>query len=338
MGLFQLDQAELRERFVRACFAKADGFANAEIEAWLGQQRTAVRPNATAWEGHLKILRDHRSSNELKELLLQAINGCECSLVEAMAEPTALSSEPDEGGITLDDQVNFPILGLLTSLTAHHTRLYWPYRHWPIHGGPIVICGFGASRQGYDFGAPQSGRGSSLEIHSPPSAYAVANLLLSSWYWGDGDGCSKANAARAWLCDRFACAIQLVRQGAEASFDRAVAVSQDGTRVVQADFVVIANGEGAKGYSFDCGAHFCQSKLLLATEYQDLDTCDHDIGTDRAAHMQMALRLLHLRRCGQMLVTFVGLRDGRTITVLATEPRYCPTPLPNTPPNHTPVP
>lgn len=241
--LFALPIETLRENFVRARFAERDNFNNGDIVNWLADQSIAERPDVPAWQSLFK-----------------------CRVLYVGVDPREAARVLKAGGFRYIDCTN----GYLEDLPDHsHTKRLRPllysltrlesakdcvYVNLVDH--PIVVVNPSSEFFAYDL----------VETYTNLMPDRVYGSLLMSW-----KTCSVQNrqqllrmqSAQAELVHFVDAAIRKTRQSAEADFERAVAVSEDGADIVCADSVYVWSE--SSGVPVGISTVSCQNDKILLT-------------------------------------------------------------------------
>jgi hypothetical protein len=198
---------ERRVAYVRARFADIGEFGTEDIEDWLECQRVSPVP-AAGWESFLSC-----------PTILDAARQCEVEVLRRNADPVPVTAQTP--GL---------VRGLRTLLAALD-----PYKASVYLGqsfGPVILFPHGSKPPSMRI--EQEKEEGHFSFSTLESVHVI-DVLFTTWK----NRGAKYEAARKFLCDAFAEEIGRVRIRAEYDFDTSVAVSDDGTRVVQADWVVL---------------------------------------------------------------------------------------------------
>ena len=222
MALFDKPMTELREAFVNARFAQEDVFGRSDIEEWLERQRTADRPDEITWERyqHLRLVTD------------------EPSRLWSCATPYA--HFPDKQEITRLFPIRKDVQYLLEAL----------------HASPLVDVIFYGYKTGFIvvYSKTNDNERSLISIHEDQGKLvvekcetntsrfesAVHDIIFAEWNFQG----PRWKEARELLCNVFAEQIQRQRVTAKVDFNSAVAISTDGKRIVNADWVFCSYLDG----------------------------------------------------------------------------------------------
>jgi hypothetical protein len=224
MALFSTTLDERREAFVRARFAEQQVFDFGDIEEWLKSQREAERPDTPRWA---KLLEGKSWSKEPI--------ASQCFLLTTCATPISVL-----GRETITQS---PLINILS--------LFQPGLYWGMHEGiyigssdkPETNDVFFAIREVDDrliitrVGVPFDRR-PSLDSE------LLMWVLLAEW----NHKRPKSRDAQSILCCLLFNKIKTTRMEAERDFHNAVATSEDGTKIVHADWVVVIDGNNALLY------------------------------------------------------------------------------------------
>ncbi len=309
MALFNLPIQQLRENFICARFAEEQYFQNANIEAWVAAQRTAERPEYddaaedSPWNTML--------SNGFLDL---AANEPALELLQAHASRS--TQAPNWFMRGTGSAYRGQLLPLLRALDRGGAHLYWPN----ILGGPIVVC---ADADGQPTAQTFEWDHEYLITLKPLSSYHVLSAIFETWH----RGWPMATQARQFLCDRLASSIARVRNRADTEFVLAVAVSSDGRKIVDADWVVVITTKGEP-----VGLHAARFlyRAIKILRCPNMDRVSVSIKRERdptwSDQHTRALQLFGTRTTGQLLVELNYL--GERHKVLVTDQSFCPDPLP----------
>lgn len=219
MVLFNKTFEELREAFVQGWFAERQHFGNPKIEDWLAGQRGAEKPDEQ-W----RLL-------FLCQSLLSQIGFEEGYLIATLLQ----YAEPATAPFTEIEQDTKSFLCFLLSLLRHldpaDTKIYYNGISFCT---VIVVCG---REKAYVF-RREGDQDVFCEV-IPINSVAVLRAIYITWM----DNGLRAIIARQFLCEKLGLAIAQVRAEAEADFDRAVAVSEDGKEIVKVHRVLVYDGD-----------------------------------------------------------------------------------------------
>lgn len=304
-ALFTKSYDELREAFVRARFDEEQEFQNENIEAWLTVQRESDKPEGDAHESPW---------NYYLTLMLFAAAGKEATTLCRYALP--LPSIP-RGEYTFEDDAEYlqAISPLLERLHMTGSKIY--YGHvW----GPIAVFDDHAHWHALVFEkCTDSGRciAKLQDVHS----MHVMDAIFATWMRGG----SKSKPARRFLCQTLAAVVAKSRKSAEEDFDRAVAVSADGRKIVHADEVVVFDKDGTR-HRFASGA-FSKNKILRIDHIEHLRRIIHD---DEGPLFQLRPKWFWLpERLNREWEQELLCRLHKDERALFTKRHLCPDPLPD---------
>ncbi|MBI2624080.1 hypothetical protein HYW67_01115 [Candidatus Parcubacteria bacterium] len=226
MALFIKPMAELKEAFVQARLAEEQYFGHRHVERWLErQQRTGRIVHPEQWNRCF-----------CRDAVLFAAAGRELEVLRQFADSSAtIPRGPEEYA----DEVRHRkrIAPLLEAIACANTEIYYGDVH-----GLIVVCGGnGPGASAFVFVEDHDANGKKFTAIKPLHSVFVMDAVFATWKRGGPN----AEAARTFLCDTVAGLIRKDRVEADADFDRAVAVSADGRKIVHADWVVVRDLEGS---------------------------------------------------------------------------------------------
>lgn len=294
MVLFTKSYAELSEAFVREKLGEVQAFGRLDIEEWLVGQCEAQTPD-DVW---------HRFFN-LRSFGQALAEGVDItSLLRENAEATPLSAATE-----LEDEYASPLDDLAVVFSS------------VLQSGKVTLYR-GKSCMIFDCG----GQPIVLVMYEDDDRSICQATFLGSWHvinalfytWKKGG--PRAPLARIVLCDTLAKRIAQERIKAQSDFDSAVAVSADGTKIVQATSVVVyGDGEPRR---YPASAFFTQKIILERDRKMSRTEASSQGGID--AYIDEFLDTLMARRHEQLLVT------SRTwsVSVFVTHKKFCPDPLP----------
>ncbi len=145
-------------------------------------------------------------------------------------------------------------------------------------------------------------------------------MLFAEWQTNG----PKATAARDFICDAFARAVAEARAKAETDFDEAVAVSEDGRRIITADEVVVVTADG-RVHSWAPEA-FRERKILLASVLA-VERVNNAVAQDNKSLYVHTSRLHHFH--GEQIF-YRNIRSGElSHSRFLTHESMCPVPLPD---------
>lgn len=292
MVLFKKSYAELSEAFVVLRLAEPQGFGRADIEAWLAEQRCALVPDERSWESFLD--RAHFGA----ELLGR--HESETSVLRRNAEEIPLSSVAD-----LEDEYPSP----LDDLAVVFGKAFRPEKVRIYRGTKCVIFD--------DGGQPAvlvSYKGNS-ECHA---TFLGSQHLVDALFWTWKKDRERAPLARIALCNALAKRIAQERIKAQSDFDKAVAVSEDGTKIVHATEVIVVD---AAGCTYCHPNYFFASKILF---FGDMIRFDCRKEREFGVHVE---RYIELCRDEPDRQAFIVSCDKNASTFI-THKKFCPSPLP----------
>lgn len=349
--LFDKPMDELREAFVRTRFAQEDVFGKPDIEAWLTGQREAERPEEKTWTRFLsRGTVQPWADRDFFDLRSHA------TALGVLNEQFGSVGEANAYG-PIYDRLAFVPRGLDPKRGLYSGDAGMLYVEDHIHGPMFVV------RDEWD----KSGGVTITRIRSRnenPGARTILGVVLAEWQCGR----PKWREARASLCRAFEDEISRERAKAEADFDSAVAVSADGTKIVHADWVVVYDpstrppssaydGWGSRRCLIFHGETFRERKIRRESEYGRVDpyvpSDSGRLGNDfpRVPIESQIARVLRWaeypslldemdRKRRQLFVRLSYIHgvsphederpqvDLRT-NIFVTDPRSCPSPLPD---------
>lgn len=297
MALFTKSYEELREAFVCKRFNEEDYYGLANIEQWLERQRPAEHPDEERWNYCLSTT----------DALLFASHGRELQTLSECADPSPII--PQESPTEYDHEIlhRARIAPLLLSFDPSKASIYYGHVH-----GMNIVCGHGSDAKGFALHEEHDANGKSFTTIKPLHPVDVIDAVFATWVRGG----SKAAAARQFLCDALAEAIRRNRLQAEKDFDKAVAVSEDGRKIVHTDQVVVVHQDLTwKAYPPD---FFQRHKILRSKSFgRDLNLipCGSFAELIVWHHDKIGGR-----ECDQALVRHDGHPDK---TTFVTQARYC---------------
>jgi hypothetical protein len=229
--LFEKSTDELREAFVKARFAQEDVFGRADIKEWLKGQRDAERPDNVSWQRFL-----------VNNFIIEGINPF---FLRDYA--TTVKERGEESIVTREE--------------APFARIYLGL----VHGLYLGQDGVGIFIEQHDIPLIITEKHDRLMVdraffNDPNMGCVVTKVIFAEWLCGY----PKWPGAQRYLCDALAAAITAERAKAEADFNRAVAVSADGTKIVCADEVIILTCD-EKFFSYPPKA-FVNNKIFRCEE------------------------------------------------------------------------
>lgn len=320
MNLFNVAPEELRELFVRNRFAEGQMYRNADIEKWLSEQTTAEKPDASPWltnqrwlrfSGHntIEVIRAGVETKEAKDLVFNpAVNFFDRPYFRWQ-----------------DENKPFFLENIIQRLDPRSAEFYQGSR------GPVVIyLPFQADQSALEYvfhtkhGTFPNEVMESLSLEHILKNDLIA-MLLMTWR-GSGP---KKSVARKLLCDAMTECIKTDRLAVEKDFDRAVAATEDGTKIWPASKVVILGSKPEEDLVFS-PEPFRKQKIILLPS-----TSPQNVGKNTANKITRTDQLLHaslgayvdltrsLRRFSNQ--SLVATEDGM---IMFTTRDFCPQPLP----------
>ncbi|MBI4435018.1 hypothetical protein HY635_04395 [Candidatus Uhrbacteria bacterium] len=224
--LFDKPPDELREAFVRARFAQEDVFGKPDIEDWLAEQRTGARSPVRTW---CDLVQRNR---------LRFETPFDVTHLESLADRSTIRVLRDLG---VDERGNVDACyTLIGGLDERYADVYAvaPDLH-------LVV----RKRRGTPYEAIAITADLRDALKNPSPSYTIrpatdADFLRAVVILGLNPTSRRSRMrerARQLLCNALEREIAEQRAKAEADFDSAVAVSADGTKIVHADWVVVAD-------------------------------------------------------------------------------------------------
>ena len=324
--LFDKSMEELREAFVRARFAEREVFGRPDVEEWLAEQRTAERPD-DSWEQLLHKLNkwadtdwfDFRSHATSLGVLNERIK--------------SLGEANDYGPIYDCLAFNFSQSGRQHELFDGNDGLVYVGDH--IYGPRFVI-----EERENDCLTIKRIR----NLRAASNAKAIIGVVFAEW----DRKRHKKELARHSICETFNDVVKDERTNAEADFDRAVAVSADGTQITCADYVVVIveRGNRLRHLIVYPATVFQKKKLIRSPEIQRINPYNlTDDGTtlDDIEAINESLDASHdwasdewRRRLGDIVpFEYISIQELRSYRkdkeqrILLATPNFCPSPLPD---------
>jgi hypothetical protein len=194
------DYEALKEKFVRSRFAEDQHFGNEGIEEWLAVTRSAELSFGLS-----------TAPEQLWERLEAAMGNKDLgNLVEELVTPVPFEELPE----VMQREGNRDGIKLLRFLN--------PDLHFYPQGDTLLACHREKARKRYwEFVGAH-------EMYGGITDSMILFLIESEWerhqpHW---------QAARQFICDLYAADIKAIREEAEREFDEAIAVSEDGTKIV----------------------------------------------------------------------------------------------------------
>lgn len=237
--LFKSSIEKIREKFVRSRFGEEKIFYTPKIEEWLESQRRAEKPDVNLWYRLLSTGTLYHAMDKG-----EAARVLEAGGYRYCDHPKGLSE-----GHTHEKRLE-PLLKTLNKPEQYRGSVVY----LNIKGHPIVVI--------YDIGESDVYNLVSSYINLMPDD--VHGSLLLCWeecMRGNREQVLRAESARAEMVHFVDVGIRKVRQSAEADFDKAVAVSEDGTKIVCADIVYVWSDGEKPPIHIDAG--LCREKKLL---------------------------------------------------------------------------
>lgn len=249
---------ELREAYVRSRFAEPDAFGTEEIETWFAKERTADFPS-DAWDTYL-----------MRKSMCEAADGREITSLRRCADTSLIEPRHYTGGGSQR------LALLLASLDPYKASVY-------IGSHDVIVVVFANAHSFDSFVIDWSDKRKTLSFHRLESPH-VADIIMGTWRRRGG----KARTAREFLCEVLGDDIRNVRKYAEAEFDEAVAVSEDGTEIVKAEWVVIFEEDPRAGGDAILypAASWTGSKLPLIESYFEEETIGQNLPVEEFLHTQ----------------------------------------------------
>jgi len=208
--------ANLKEQFVRNRFAEEDFFGREDVEEWLGGQRMSEKADleVTGWFEMLKFVH--------KPGFTGLYGNKTIDLLHELAFPS------DE--LVIDDKTKAPF-HYIDSIDFHiavagSKEIY-------LNRNSLLVCR--KNKPKTLIFTPGLGNGGTYTHQF--LMVDVFESALVSWHLLGTEN-DRGFKAREYLCNWLQKCIDKVRETAEKDFDRAVAVSKDGKKIVTADFVL----------------------------------------------------------------------------------------------------
>jgi len=331
-SLFKKSMDELREAFVRARFAQEDVFGRADIEEWLKSQREAERPeyDHTADESYWNTLfsGDYIMwAAQKNPLVVLQERATSYQTLDHLRNPQIPSNEFP---LPFEDDVLIQFIPLFTKFMTE-TRVCYGHTHGAIIVAPDMV----SNPHPYTLRVEVRGRRQCELVIEPFNANPlraslyVMDVLFAEWLYGR----PKRERAREYLCDALADEIAKERVKAENDFNRAVAVSDDGLKIVRADKVVVIDDENNRAIVFPSKA-FAVNKILRSPRMRRYTSSETAMRWSRKMPFAEWVRLVGKNNftaiCGDgQIFNNDDTRqrwDGKTR--LMTAKRFCPDPLP----------
>lgn len=285
---------ELRKAFVKARFAQEDVFGKADIEEWLESQHETKMPEETLWRRFLS-----RNSIEIS--------------VEKMSQGWIL----DEFATRVADQDRDSIMKAVQE-SGHYDWLCNLLLNLPFYSGrkgEYVLTRYLEFFVITIEGDIAQMRHADLRRHLV-CVPAIINVIFAEWQ----NKRPRWMIARHLLCSVLAADIAKERTKAENDFNRAVAVSEDGTKIVCADEVIVITDDD-KILVYQPQA-FVNNKIL-----RDDKILRHGIGGSRD-ETPNPLNILILRERQIYSSGFLRGLGYDWKKRLITHAKFCPNPLP----------
>lgn len=294
--LFDHSVEALREMFVIARFAQLDVFGTAIIEDDLRDIERESMPNPDWIAKHF--------GNAVEEACQKA------GIV------SALRTCADPASFKIEEVGRYAALGVQQAVSLMvHRAVYLAFQR-KNQGAVLLFDVDGPSSQcAYTY------ESRSLTVAGPEVLPAV---LYNTWLQGG----PKWKKARQFVVDACRTKVEQERKKAEADFDRAVACSQDGTKIVHADWVVVASDKGTFPNLIRFPAStFQNSKLVRASNLGRITVGTQiDIGSLPAEVVHLHYR--HRQHLPQTLLSLDSRIPVKSDRVLLVDARDCPDPLP----------
>ena len=228
MALFTKSYKELKEAFVRNRFNEQTNFGCHNVEQMVVEQSRVEQPNVTFW-------------NNCRVQISWSIKENGYDVLKRYAVPT----NPAHSQYQLwyrENLIKNKFRPLWNFLIEHETIIYLT------DSVPIFV--FKSAHEKATL-FPNS-KGEPTE----PNALMIVNALLWSWQ----NLTDHKHKARTFLVNELEHAIKTIRQQAENDFDSAIACSEDGTRIITANEVIVVEKDHFLIYS---ETPFLQQKIML---------------------------------------------------------------------------
>jgi len=238
MALFKMELSELREAFVLHKFASDDkrygAFSDGNIEEWLSAQQQSDTPNT-------QTLIDRFGQSILDKIEL--ITVCPQLLNQWADSPTDFEKQVWETGISITSV----IFTLQSDGVIQRTYPTLSFDGNPHGTGLLIVCRFDEGR---------------LLGHPPAIFHCYRNTIrearpinfLEALFWSWANGGPHKEKARRYILDICQWNVKSARNKAKADFNKAVAISSDGTQIILADEVWVLDrfkeGQGSKTECF----------------------------------------------------------------------------------------
>lgn len=226
---------ELREMFVKNRFAEESYFANSEIESWLESQKESTTPEVdergkSPWSGYLHLLHKSGIKTRLcrrdgkdvttRELLRSVGFRAEDVFADKTYSPVGwLRKGRSDIHLLVAKSISDEVY-ITNSILILYSRGGTPFNQ-------VVLC-------------PGLGCGGTYQTEGALSVQIADSLLLSWLYLPESD--ERKYRAREHLCETLSNIVTEVRAQTEEEFDGAVAVSEDGKKIITADTVIVWGG------------------------------------------------------------------------------------------------
>ncbi|MDO8463034.1 MAG: hypothetical protein Q7S96_02070 [bacterium] len=246
-SIFTLSWEDRRDNFVRAQFAQDAWYGREDIEAWLAFQREADKPDLTQWAA--LVLGAHsgnrRSDWRRKDSWTLrtwnddwAISGC----LERCATP---QQHPARLYLSYEGPA---IIRLLAALDETQVDLYFGTTAVPVlrlHGGSdVFVLDPPAERRGHGQERPKVEGRRAVAMLSACSSAQLVDVLIAEWHHRR----PKWQEARIALCGALYVELITARGLIEADFTTAMACSEDGRRIMNADAVIMVEPRPEGGW------------------------------------------------------------------------------------------
>ncbi|MFH0779300.1 MAG: hypothetical protein V1928_00400 [Parcubacteria group bacterium] len=230
-ALFKLTYEQLKENFVRNRFGEQEYYEKEDIEEWLAAQRKADRPELEEngdgmWNHYLSKLAMSNVFDEawLFDCMFKFASSAESILEQGYGE--------SEDQLKLVQRIK-PLLSVLHS-SKRVAEIFYCHSL-----GVIVFIPVPAEMA---FMGIQENITDQTHVALKPfgenpgaDSFQLFDAIFATWL----RGLAKAKEARDFLCDLLAADVAKTRAEAEKDFDEAVAVSEDGKKIVKAHQVVV---------------------------------------------------------------------------------------------------
>ncbi|MFH1142495.1 MAG: hypothetical protein V1695_02170 [Candidatus Uhrbacteria bacterium] len=221
MALFKMSLDELREAFVQHKFASDDkdygAFSDRNIEEWLSIQQQCDTPD-------IQATLDRFGQTILNKI--ECVTVCPQLLDQWADSPTDFEKQVWETGISITSV----IFTLQSVRVIQRTYPTLDIGGKPHETGLLIVCRFDEEKFP---GHPPA----IFHCHRNTIGVARPEHFLEALFWSWTNGGSHKEMARSYILDICQSKIRSARIQAEADFNKAVAVSADGTKIVLADEV-----------------------------------------------------------------------------------------------------